>query len=229
MVHQEQATEERELLRRAGDGDHDAFRQLVDSHKERVFRVCLGFTHDPQEAEDLTQDVFLQVYKNAGRFRGGSRLATWIYRIAVNRSLNCLRNKRTRVWQRLAWARGDEAPLERVPTHEDAPDVLLDRKERRQILQAALSRLPEAQRVAFTLHNVEGTSYAEIAVVMGCSVSAVESRIHRAKLSLREHLVRDVKGRISPQVPRSPRVQADRKAEDGLSSLRARRGRLQPR
>jgi RNA polymerase sigma-70 factor (ECF subfamily) len=223
------ADDERELLHRAGGGDHEAFRQLVDRHQERVFRVCLGFIHDPEDAEDLTQDVFLEVYKSARRFRGASTLGTWIYRIAVNRSLNRLRDRRTRRWRRLGWARGDEVPLEQVPSPQETPEVLLDRKERWEILRAALGRLPQAQRVAFTLHNVEGMSYADIAAVMGCSVSAVESRIHRAKRSLRGLLVRYAKRHIPPQACAVSRVQGDRKSDNGLSSLRAGRRRPLPR
>jgi RNA polymerase sigma-70 factor (ECF subfamily) len=181
---QPSADDERELLRRAGGGDHEAFRQLVDRHKEQIFRVCLGFIHDPEDAEDLTQDVFLEVYKSARRFRGASRLGTWIYRIAVNRSLNRLRDRRARPWWRRGRDRGDEVPLEQVPSAQETPEALLDRKERREILRAALGQLPKAQRVAFTLHSVEGMSHADIAAVMGCSISAVESRIHRAKRSL---------------------------------------------
>jgi RNA polymerase sigma-70 factor (ECF subfamily) len=204
---QPSADDERELLRRAGGGDHEAFRQLVDRHKERVFRVCLGFIHDPEDAEDLTQDVFLEVYKSARRFRGDSRLGTWIYRIAVNRSLNRLRDRRARPWWRRGRDHGDEVPLEQVPSPRETPEILLDRKERREILRAALGRLPKAQRVAFTLHNVEGMSHADIAVVMGCSISAVESRIHRAKRSLRGLLVRYAKSHIPPQVRAVSRVQ----------------------
>jgi RNA polymerase sigma-70 factor (ECF subfamily) len=187
-------TEDRELLRKASEGDHEAFRRLVEKHREAVFRVCLGFTRDPSEAEDLAQDVFLQVYKSARRFRGGSKVSTWVYRIAVNRSLNYLRKKRTQSWlQALGWASGEEDPLERLPAEEDAPDGLLERKERRRILRDALHRLPENQRVAFTLHNVEGISYEDIASVMGCSISAVESRLHRAKLNLQKYLVQFAK------------------------------------
>ena len=198
MVHHEKTpTEDGELLRKASEGDQEAFRRLVEKHREAVFRVCLGFTHDPSEAEDLAQDVFLQVYKNAGRFRGGSKVSTWVYRIAVNRSLNYIRKKRTQAWlQALGWASGEEDPFERLPAENDAPDALLERKERRRILRDALHRLPEKQRIAFTLHNVEGISYEDIASVMGCSLSAVESRLHRAKLNLQKYLVRFVKRRL---------------------------------
>jgi RNA polymerase sigma-70 factor (ECF subfamily) len=191
---EETSTDDRELLRKSSEGDHEAFRRLVEKHRETVFHVCLGFTHEPSEAEDLAQDVFLQIYKNAGRFRGGSKVSTWVYRIAVNRSLNHLRKKRTHSWlQVLGWESGGEDPFERFPAETNAPDDLLERKERRRILRDALHRLPENQRIAFTLHNVEGISYEEIASIMDCSLSAVESRLHRAKLNLKKYLVRFVK------------------------------------
>ena len=91
-------TKDQELLRRAGEKDHEAFRQLVEKHQGKVFRVCLGFLKNPQDAEELAQDVFFSVYKNARRFRGDAEVSTWIYRIAVNLCLNAIRDR-----DRLSW------------------------------------------------------------------------------------------------------------------------------
>jgi RNA polymerase sigma-70 factor (ECF subfamily) len=182
--------EDTELLQATARGDHEAFRALVERHRERVRHICLGFVKDPAEAEDLAQDVFFQIYKNAGRFRGASAVSTWIYRIAVNHALNRLRKRGAQKW--LQFFSEDDRPsshLENVPSRGESPEELAEKRERIELLQKALGRLPESQRVAFTLHKVRGISYEEVARVMDCSVSAVESRIHRAKLNLQKYLV----------------------------------------
>ena len=184
------STEDIELLRASARKDHEAFRRLVERHRERVHRICLGFVKDPDEAEDLAQDVFFQVYRKAGGFRGASAVSTWIYRIAVNHSLNRLRKRRGQVWlQFFSGAEHASHRLEDVPSRSDSPEALAEKRERIEILQKALGRLPEPQRVAFTLHKVRGMSYEEVARIMDSSLSAVESRIHRAKLNLQKHLV----------------------------------------
>jgi RNA polymerase sigma factor (sigma-70 family) len=183
--------EDIELLRASARRDHEAFRRLVEKHRDRVFRICLGFVKDPDEAEDLTQDVFFQIYRNAGRFRGASAVSTWIHRIAVNHSLNRLRKRRGREWlPSPGGTNRTSRPLEDVPSRSESPEEIAEKRERIELLQKALGRLPEPQRAAFTLHKVRGMSYEEVARIMDCSVSAVESRIHRAKLNLQKHLVR---------------------------------------
>jgi RNA polymerase sigma-70 factor (ECF subfamily) len=180
---------DQELLDRVGEKDHEAFRQLVEKHQEKVFRLCLGFLKNPQDAEDLAQDVFLSVYKNARRFRGDARVSTWMYRIAVNLCINRLR-KESRLKRLISFGILSGSPeLERIPGDADTPESLLEKRERREVLNRALERLPSNQRIAFTLHRIEGLSHEEVAEIMECSVSAVESRIHRAKLNLQKHLV----------------------------------------
>ena len=187
---------DRELLQRAGEKDHEAFRQLVEKHQEKVFRVCLGFLKNPQDAEDLTQEVFFRIYKNARRFRGDSKVSTWIYRIAVNLCINRLR-KESRLRRLISFgALSGPGELERIPGDAGSPESLLERRERQEILNRALGRLPSNQRIAFTLHRIEGLSHEEIAGIMKCSHSAVESRIHRAKLNLQKHLVGLVRKKI---------------------------------
>lgn len=187
---------DQELLSRVGEKDHEAFRQLVEKHQEKVFRVCLGFLKTPQDAEELAQDVFFAVYKNARKFRGDSAVSTWIYRIAVNLCINRLRKERRFGWLISPGALAGSGGLEQVSSTADSPESLLERRERRELLTRALRRLPVNQRVAFTLHRVEGFSHEEIAQIMNCSISAVESRIHRAKLNLQKYLVHWFKKRI---------------------------------
>ena len=181
---------DRELLQASAAGNHEAFRLLVEKYQRNVFQICLGFVREPHDAEDLTQDVFFQIYKNAGRFQGKSRVSTWIYRIAANRSMNRLRYRRAREWlQFYGGASTSDNPVSQVADRCENPDTLLERRQRQELVRKALQRLPSSQRVALILHSVEGIPHEEIACIAGCSVSAVESRIHRARLSLREHLV----------------------------------------
>ncbi len=182
--------EDRKLLRESAAGNHEAFRLLVERYQRSIFRICLGFVRDPQEAEDLTQDVFLLVYKNAGRFREKSRVSTWIYRIAVNRSMNRLRYRRAREWLRFYGISTDDPnPVSQIADAREDPDASLERRERQELVRRALQRLPASQRAALILHSVEGISHEEIACIAGCSVSAIESRIHRARFTLKGHLV----------------------------------------
>jgi RNA polymerase sigma-70 factor (ECF subfamily) len=182
-----------ELLQATANGDQEAFRIFVDAHKNKVLRICFGFVRDLEEAEDVAQEVFFKVYKGASGFRGQSAVSTWLYRIAVNCSLNHIRKVKSKAW--LPWTNpsvgSDE--VDQIAGCDEPADVVLERRERRKLLRDALDKLPHNQRTAFTLHGIEGLSYEEIGRIMDCSLSAVESRIHRAKLNLKRHLTRVLK------------------------------------
>jgi RNA polymerase sigma-70 factor (ECF subfamily) len=182
-----------ELLQATADGDQEAFRIFVDAHKNKVLRICFGFVRNREEAEDVAQEVFFKVYRGASGFRGRSAVSTWLYRIAVNCSLNHIRKAKSKAW--LPWMNpsvgADE--VDQIAGSDEPADDVLERRERRKLLREALDRLPHNQRTAFTLHGIEGFSYEEISRVMDCSLSAVESRIHRAKLNLKKHLTRALK------------------------------------
>lgn len=155
-MHPEGEERDRELLLASATGDHEAFRRLVEKYQQRVFRICLGFIHDVQEAEDLAQGVFLQIYNNAGRFRGHSAVSTWIFRIAANRSLNHLRYRRARKWLRTCFGLStDSAAVRALPDPEEDPGERLERSERRRLVRKALARLPRSQCLALVLHKVE--------------------------------------------------------------------------
>lgn len=182
-----------DLLRATANGDQEAFRLFVNAYQNMVLRICYGFLRDHEEAEDVAQEVFFKVYTGAAGFRGGSMVSTWLYRIAVNCSLNHLRKLKSRAW--LPWARqsADEGELNRIAATLESADARLERQERLRFFREALNRLPVNQKTAFALHGIEGFSYEEIARIMGCSLSAVESRIHRAKLNLKRYLARTLK------------------------------------
>jgi RNA polymerase sigma-70 factor (ECF subfamily) len=172
-------------------GDREAFRQLVEAYKNPVLNICYGFMQDRQYAEDLAQEVFIEVYSSLKDFREDANLFTWIYRIATTKSLDELR-KQKRLKRRAFYSaitRQEEEPqMESIGGSINNPEEDLIRKQQAQAIQQALDRIPENQRIAFTLSNYQGMSYKEIAEVMEKTTSAVESLLMRAKSNLKTEL-----------------------------------------
>ncbi len=179
-----------ELLNRLAHGDQIAGRQFVDNHQVNVYNVCYSFLQNEHDAEDVAQEVFIEAIRNSGKFRGDAKLSTWLYRIAVNRSINHLRdNKKRRFWKEIDalfgfGSSGDE-PLETGPA---VNADYLEQKELKQLIESSIQSLPEKQRIAFTLNKLEDLSYAEVAEIMQTSLSSVESLIHRARTGLQAKL-----------------------------------------
>jgi RNA polymerase sigma factor (sigma-70 family) len=161
------------------------FNHIVIQYQDRVYNTCLGFLKNAEDAEDVAQEVFMQVYKSFDHFLVKSEIGTWIYRIAVNKCLEQLRKGKSQKRQGL---HSDIADLNIGTEGFYHPGVLLENKERAAILFAAIGLLPENQQTAFTLHKVEGLSYEEIGKIMDKSISSVESLMHRAKSNLQEQL-----------------------------------------
>ena len=185
-----------ELIREILDGDTAAFRILVERHQNKVINICYGFVHNYDDAEDLAQDVFIEVFQSLARFRAESGFSTWLYRIAVNKSLNFIKkNKRKKLLEPIERLLG--LSNEKIPhsTIEASDSELLD-QERRKIVYKAIDSLPESQRLAFTLHKIENISYAEVAETMKISLPAVESLIHRAKMNLKVKLLSFYQGKL---------------------------------
>lgn len=183
--------EESAFIEQLIQGSESAFRNLVNDHKDQVYNTCLGFLRNPHDAEDVSQEVFIQVFDSIGDFREDAALSTWIYRIAVTKSLELIRyrkrKKRSVFFEALSslFNEPDEEPDHSEFMH---PGIQLENKERARILFDKIEKLTEKQRVAFTLQKVEGLSYQEVAKVMELSVPAVESLIHRAKENLKKQL-----------------------------------------
>ena len=178
-----------ELLK---DGDAEAFHQLVNDHQHKVVNTCYSFLRNREDAEDVAQEVFIEVYQSIGGFRRQAKLSTWIYRIAITKSLDFIRreNRKKRLGSvRAILGLADEAVQLPAPASA-SPEHDLERQERQQILQQALDSLADSQRVAITLSKIEGFSSREIAEIMGTTVPSVEALIHRAKVSLRKKLYR---------------------------------------
>jgi len=177
------------LIQRCASGDDAAFAELVADHQRMVFQLALNLLGDRDEALDLSQEVFLRVFRTISRFRGQSTLKTWIYRIAVNQARN-----RHRFWRRRR--RADQVSLDlHVATHgefvsaaDSRPDRVFARKELENRLEHAMDALPFDQRTAIVLREVDGLSYDEIAYSLGVAVGTVKSRLTRARQTLRVQL-----------------------------------------
>jgi RNA polymerase sigma-70 factor, ECF subfamily len=177
---------EAEAIERAKAGDAESFEGLYGLHKRRVYSLCLRMTGNTAEAEDLTQEAFLQLYRKIATFRGESAFSTWLHRLAVNVVLMHLRKKG------LPEISLDEA-LE--PQHEDGPkkdigarDNVLAGSIDRVNLERAIESLPPGYRIIFVLHDVEGYEHNEIAEMMGCSIGNSKSQLHKARMKLRDLL-----------------------------------------
>lgn len=180
---------EQERILRLQQGDVQAFKELVAEFGSKVHHTCLGLLQNPEDAEDISQEVFVSIYESLHTFKGESTLSTWIYRIALTKSLEHLRRKNRK--KRFAFVQqlfsADQEDIHGAG-HFEHPGVQLENKERAAILFKAMDRLPEKQKSAFVLHKLEGLSYAEIAGVMHTSVSSVESLMVRAKQNLQKLL-----------------------------------------
>lgn len=184
------ATHEAALIERCAAGEQSACAELVAGHERMVFQLALHLLGDRDEALDLSQDVFLSVFRTLHTFRGQSALKTWIYRIVVNHARN-----RQRWWRRRH--RADQVSLDqhveahgdlRQPGEQTSPDRAFARKQLAERLWAALEQLPFDQRTVVVLREIDGLSYDEIAFSLGVAIGTVKSRLTRARQTLRRQL-----------------------------------------
>lgn len=182
--------EEQELLDGLKERNEDAFRYLVNDMQKYVLNICFKFCGNREIAEDLTQDTFIEIYKSINSFRMDAKLKTWIYRIAVSKSLDYLKSqKRKKRFAKLTSLFGDDNLSERIFLADSKnPEKGIENEDRLKILQLALNKLPDNQRTAFVLSKSDGMSYNEIAGIMRLSISAVESLLFRAKSNLKKSL-----------------------------------------
>lgn len=184
---------EYELIQKLKNRDEAAFRYLVDIYQDRVYNTVIGIVQNAEDAEDVAQEVFIQVYRSIGDFKGESKLSTWLYRIATTRSLDLLRSRKSKkrfgYIQRLFGENNE--PVFEIPDF-NHPGSALDKKENVTKLFNVIGQLPENQKAAFVLHKLEGLSYQEVSQVLKTSVPAVESLMHRAKQNLRKMLEKDM-------------------------------------
>jgi RNA polymerase sigma-70 factor, ECF subfamily len=176
---------EAEAIERAKQGDAAAFEVLYNLHKRRVYSLCLRMTTNTAEAEDLTQEAFLQLFRKIGTFRGESAFSTWLHRMAVNVVLMQLRKKGLQVVPLDDENEGEEETPKKDYGAQD--NVLAGSLDRLQ-LKNAIDRLPPGYRSIFVLHDVEGFEHNEIAEMVGCSIGNSKSQLHKARMKLRELL-----------------------------------------
>jgi RNA polymerase sigma-70 factor (ECF subfamily) len=195
---------QRSLVQRAQGGDERAFAALYQMHRKRVYSLCLLMTRNVAEAEDLTQEAFLQVFRKIGSFRGDAAFSTWLYRVAVNTVLMKLRRRKSEPAFSLDQPVGPESPLRRDFGRRDpALAGAIDRI----ALRRAIQELPEGCRTVFSLHEIEGYQHHEIALLLRCSVGNSKSQLHKAKLKMRD--------RLFPRTPKTKIVAREAESSDG--------------
>jgi RNA polymerase sigma-70 factor (ECF subfamily) len=182
----ENRADEAEILRRAQAGDHHAFAELYSLHKKRIYSLCLRMVGNVAEAEDLTQEAFLQLHRKIASFRGDSAFSTWLHRLTINVVLMRLRKKGLTVISL------DEAmeptPEERPGRSFGSADLSLTGSIDRLALERAIANLPAGYRLIFVLHDIEGYEHNEIASMLDCSIGNSKSQLHKARLKLRDAL-----------------------------------------
>ncbi|WP_396603340.1 RNA polymerase sigma factor [Algibacter sp. R77976] len=182
---------EKEFIEGLRNHNANAYGRLLDDYQQKVFATCISFVPNKEDAEDIAQEVFVEVFNSIGKFKGNSKLSTWIYRIATNKCLEFIRKRNTK--KRFAFLQsitGNEIPVDKTSyfTKMNHPGVILENKQKSETLFFAINQLPEAQKVVFTLHKVDGKSYQEISDIIDKSLASVESLMFRAKKNLQKLL-----------------------------------------
>lgn len=178
------------FIERLKKGEQSAYQELLSLYADKVYNTALGLMQNSEDAEDIAQEVFTEVFQSIEKFRGQSRLSTWIYRIAITKSLEEIRARERGKRKGILLSLFGKEELAPVSANEPFyhPGVTLENKEMSAILFTAIRRLPLNQRTAFTLNKLENLNYNELAEVMNVSVSSVESLLFRAKQNLRKIL-----------------------------------------
>jgi RNA polymerase sigma-70 factor (ECF subfamily) len=182
-----------DLVEKAQKGDKEAFRDLFERFGKRVLAVVYGVLKNHEQAQEVTQEAFIKAYKNLHLFHHGSSFYTWLYRIAVNTAIDARRKKGSAVEvifdEQLAVEQGSD--YDALITKSTLPDKALENKDSEKYLKGCLEKIPESQRLAVILKDIEELSYQEIAEVMQCSIGTVMSRIHYGRKRLKEIIFRE--------------------------------------
>ncbi|MEM8509466.1 MAG: RNA polymerase sigma factor [Bacteroidota bacterium] len=185
--------EEHQFLSDLKAQKREAYALLLDQYEQVVFNTCLSFVPNIEDAEDIAQEVFVEIYTSISKFKGNAKLSTWIYRITVNKCLEFIRKRNTK--KRFGFMQslsGTGMPIDKTSyfTEFNHPGIQMEQKEQRATLFAAINQLPEAQKVVFTLHKIDGLSYKEVSTITGKSIPSVESLLFRARKNLKQVLTR---------------------------------------
>jgi RNA polymerase sigma-70 factor (ECF subfamily) len=179
-----------ELTKAAAKGNMAAFEEVYNRHHRRVYSICLRMLQNATEAEDLTQDVFIQLYRKIGSFRGDSAFTTWLHRLTVNQVLMHFRKRNVKFEKT---TEEGETPVQIVPGTENSRKMPIVDKI---ALENAIAQLPNGYRNVFVLHDIEGYEHEEVARLLGCSVGTSKSQLHKARLKLRKLLKRKAPPRL---------------------------------
>ncbi|MGB1211342.1 MAG: RNA polymerase sigma factor [Lacinutrix venerupis] len=168
-----------------------AYSKLLDDYQQKVYATCISFVPNTEDAEDIAQGVFVEVFNSIHKFKAQSKLSTWIYKVTTNKCLEFIRKKNTK--KRFAFLQsitGNAIPVDMTNyfTEMKHPGIVLENKETSKVLFAAINQLPDAQRIVFTLHKIDGKSYNEISEIVDKSLSSVESLMFRSKKNLQKVL-----------------------------------------
>lgn len=181
--------DEKQFIKLLQEGNENAYRELINTYKNKIFKTALGFVPFADVAEDLTQEVFIEVFRSINSFRGDSKLSSWLYRITINKSINYINKNKKHLQSKTIDEYAEYSIFSDLQTDKDEALKIIYQKEQRKIINEALSKLPERQRICFSLNKTEGLSYKEISEIMQISVSSVESLIHRAKNGMQKLLI----------------------------------------
>jgi RNA polymerase sigma factor (sigma-70 family) len=179
--------EEKIIIEKIIENDRDAFKELYYTFSSKVYNTLIGILQNTEDAEDITQEVFVQIFRSIGNFKQDSTLSTWIYRISINKAFEFLRSKKRKKRFAIVKSIFEKEEVEE-PVDFLHPGIITENKERGRILFKAIDKLSEKQKTAFILSKVENLSHKEICEVMELSLSSVESLIFRAKDNLKKDL-----------------------------------------
>ncbi len=177
-----------ELIKDAIHGKKEAFGELVRRYEKRVYSLAYSILLNRDDAMDISQEVFIKAYEGLSRYRGGSQFFTWLYRIVVNLCIDFTRREKAKGEIEYIDAIDPGEAHARLCAHQQTPEEAAAGRERLMVLKEALDSLPQDQRIAIILREIEGLSYEEIAETMNCSIGTVMSRIHYARKKLKEKL-----------------------------------------
>jgi RNA polymerase sigma-70 factor (ECF subfamily) len=179
-----------QLTQAAAKGNMAAFEEVYNRHHRRVYSICLRMLQNATEAEDLTQDVFIQLYRKIGSFRGDSAFTTWLHRLTVNQVLMHFRKRNVKFEKT---TEEGETPVQIIPGTENPRKMPVVDKI---AIENAIAQLPNGYRNVFVLHDVEGYEHEEVARILGCSVGTSKSQLHKARLKLRKLLKKNAPPRL---------------------------------
>lgn len=177
------------LVQKLLNGHQASFAELVELYQDMVYNTAVSIVQNNNDADDITQEVFIQVYLSIHSFKGESKLSTWLYQVTISKALDHEKKKKSKKRYGLIKSLfGDNGATEDEPVEFNHPGIQLEKKESSNALFKALKKLPDNQRIAFMLHKIEGQTNLEVAAIMKMNVTAVESLMSRAKANLKNTL-----------------------------------------